>query len=470
MATKVKGGAIKEGSIPLSALSEEIKNKIESAGGSNATPDWNAKEDEEGYIKNKTHYTTQIPLSTKVDTYIEDFPKYYDPDTERYYSKQDVDILYTEEGRDYLLTIPANTLLGYEDRTDAVNIEINEVGEKFQFESHSDMGDIFIKVTKPNYGDNFRAILYTQLNERFIPETIARKSNIATINGKSITNGGNIEIESGSSVTPNWDAQEGEAGYIENRTHCVITKDISVQLVTIIDERYGYDDEPALKIDNFISGYKLVFNNGWSHADIDFHKLGNYDISFNDEYFGHLYVGDDNYDNGIAITGDFVTAYENGEIDFINSIKMQKIEQLDEKYIPDTIARKSDLENLPSGSTKSKFQLYQENGGIFFTDENVYNIFDALRNEHLDYCWDLEIRQPLESGNTYTFDDLDLTYWNFIGVVYGNRNATVYINNDDAITLYNPGELTDRYLWFESDIAQLNIDLVAKTVEFNTWE
>ena len=53
MATKVKGGAIKEGSIPLSALSEEIKNKIESAGGSSATPDWNAVEGEAGHIENK---------------------------------------------------------------------------------------------------------------------------------------------------------------------------------------------------------------------------------------------------------------------------------------------------------------------------------------------------------------------------------------------------------------------------------
>ena len=31
MATKVKGEAIKEGSIPLSALSNEVKNKIENA-------------------------------------------------------------------------------------------------------------------------------------------------------------------------------------------------------------------------------------------------------------------------------------------------------------------------------------------------------------------------------------------------------------------------------------------------------
>lgn len=53
MATKVKGDAIKEGSIPLSALSNEVKDKIENAGGG---ADWNANEGESGYIKNRTHY------------------------------------------------------------------------------------------------------------------------------------------------------------------------------------------------------------------------------------------------------------------------------------------------------------------------------------------------------------------------------------------------------------------------------
>ena len=130
----------------------------------------------------------------------------------------------------------------------------------------------------------------------------------------------------------------------------------------------------------------------------------------------------------------------------------------------------SEIKEGSSSLNKSKFQLYKENGGRFFTDENIYNIFDALKNECSEYYWDLEILVPLESGNTYTFDDLDLTYWNFIGVIYGNRSAAVMINDGDGITLFNPGEPTDEYLYFESDIAQLNVNLVTKTVEFNTWE
>lgn len=179
------------------------------------TPDWNAQVDEPGYIGNRTHYTQEIPISTSISTYIEDFPKYYNDGTEKYYSKQDVNILYTEEGDDYLLTIPANTLLGYEYKTDVVNIEIDD-GEIFKFESYSDTGDIFIKVTKPNAGNNFRVVLYKQLDERFIPNTIARKSdlstkqdklvsgvNISTINGKSLLKGGDIMIDSCYMITTN---------------------------------------------------------------------------------------------------------------------------------------------------------------------------------------------------------------------------------------------------------------------------
>ena len=53
MATKVKGEAIKEGSIPMSALSTEVKDKIENAGGG---ADWDAKEGEEGFIEHRTHF------------------------------------------------------------------------------------------------------------------------------------------------------------------------------------------------------------------------------------------------------------------------------------------------------------------------------------------------------------------------------------------------------------------------------
>ena len=72
MSTKVKGEAIKEGSIPLSALATEVKAKIENAGGG---ADWNAQGGESGYIKNKPFsFTKVIRLKELNPTY------YYDED------------------------------------------------------------------------------------------------------------------------------------------------------------------------------------------------------------------------------------------------------------------------------------------------------------------------------------------------------------------------------------------------------
>ena len=55
MITKAKGEAIKEGSIPMSALSTEVKDKIENAGAGGGGADWNAQEGEVGYIKGRSH-------------------------------------------------------------------------------------------------------------------------------------------------------------------------------------------------------------------------------------------------------------------------------------------------------------------------------------------------------------------------------------------------------------------------------
>lgn len=270
------------------------------SGGSSVTPDWNAKEGEAGYIKNRTHYTQETSISTSTITYIEDFPKYYDDETERYYSKQDVNILYTEDGNDYLLTIPAYTLLGYENNTNGVDIEINFGGEVFQFESYSDTGDIYIKVKQPNAGDNFRVVLYNQL---------------------------------------------------------------------------------------------------------------------------------------------------------------------DEKFIPDTIARKSDLENIGGG--KSKFQLYKENGGTFFTDENVYNIFDALRNESLEYYTDLIIDEILTTDRYYSFSELGINYRNLLGVIYSGKKVDIYLGQDDYAYLNTPGECKDTSMYFENEVFCMYINIIEQTLILN---
>ena len=63
MATKVKGEAIKDGSVGLNALSQEVQDKINAGGGAN----WNAQEGEPGYINNKPFGDTFIKLEWYYD-------------------------------------------------------------------------------------------------------------------------------------------------------------------------------------------------------------------------------------------------------------------------------------------------------------------------------------------------------------------------------------------------------------------
>lgn len=67
--------------------------------------------------------------------------------------------------------------------------------------------DYCLKLTTPTYGmtESFslREIFVEQLDDVYIPETIARKAEIATINGQSLTEGGDITIEGGESAADN---------------------------------------------------------------------------------------------------------------------------------------------------------------------------------------------------------------------------------------------------------------------------
>lgn len=64
-----------------------------------------------------------------------------------------------------------------------------------------DLDEYCLKLTTPTYGltesFNLMEIHVEQLDDVYIPETIARKTEIATINGQSLTEGGDITIQGG---------------------------------------------------------------------------------------------------------------------------------------------------------------------------------------------------------------------------------------------------------------------------------
>ena len=176
MSTKVKGDKIKEGSIPLSALSNEIKDKIENAGGG---ADWNAQPGEAGYIENKPFYIEQINIDKN-------------------------DIVWDEmgEGCTVQLSQLGAITIYFEDITDGIfgPLILNEQNEyRGKIYASDSSWDVYLNT------DNFVLSL-----------TDGHKvgSNIVSITQDVLK-----QIDSKYIPNSDWNAKEGEAGFIKNRTH-----------------------------------------------------------------------------------------------------------------------------------------------------------------------------------------------------------------------------------------------------------
>ena len=186
MATKVKGEAIKEGSIPMSALATEVKDKIENAGGG---ADWNAQEGEAGYIKNRTHYHCDT-VKFKYDEYV----NLYETD----YVSHDEGPIYIEDvfDRNKKYEIPTietseDGMSGY-DWSNALTIEFWDDYEEYYGEfkvGYNVDNSKVVAIYNANEADvdydsrikNMKIFNVVQIESEFIPNTIARKSDIPDI-------------------------------------------------------------------------------------------------------------------------------------------------------------------------------------------------------------------------------------------------------------------------------------------------
>lgn len=152
-------------------LSDTEKNQVKENLGI-STPDWKAQEGQAGYIKNRTHYVTEISIGTSEYTYLEDIPKRFDYESGIYYAAKEIQVQYREDDYIGIIKIPANTPLGYEGDATPFTVIGDNDGEEFTFSSHSYDGDIFFKVETPNAGTDFKVLLYTPLKENYIPDSI----------------------------------------------------------------------------------------------------------------------------------------------------------------------------------------------------------------------------------------------------------------------------------------------------------
>ena len=237
-------------------------------------------------------------------------------------------------------------------------------------------------------------------------------------------------------ATPDWNAMEGESSYIENKPFgCNIKnwKKLSDFEYSVINDnefenRYVFnigsmDSILFVKYYNYVSknsngtdgkyitniteldasnsrvSYSFnVLYNGWVCNDncIYIYNNDNYEICI--EIKSYLLSDDpSNYINILnAISNqieiwNYNYAEEDVEFDYYKDTHITKINDI---FIPDTIARKSQINKTP-------FQIYKENGGILFTNEKVYNEYQVALTEYVGF----------DGANIASYMDISPNVW-----------------------------------------------------------
>ena len=165
---------------------------------------------------------------------------------------------------------------------------------------------------------------------------------LATINGQSLVNGGkDIKIEG---ATPDWSASEGEEGFIKNRTHYAKYNDEFLRWLSPEEEDNvsfisKQPIEQIFDINDIV--YVSCSEFGQVKVDKDDVTLFKTDIEGNltTEVFGILKVRNE----GEFKTFTIFSNYEDGL-----NVSTSIYKTLDDKFIPDTIARQAEVTELSS--------------------------------------------------------------------------------------------------------------------------
>lgn len=166
---------------------------IEANAQKNVQSDWNESDtDSDTYVNNRTHYSYDIEQVTSFSIA----------------SKNQGDILVTglQDGVFYRIINDAGGKNEAFHFVEGRKVVIPSNGPTIEAVcAYED--DYCLKLTTPTYGmtESFvlKEIYVEQLYDVYIPETIARKAEIATINGQSLTEGGDITIQGGGTAVDN---------------------------------------------------------------------------------------------------------------------------------------------------------------------------------------------------------------------------------------------------------------------------
>lgn len=216
---------------------------------------------------------------------------------------------------------------------------------------------------KANSGDVYNK---TELDNRLKADFV-QKSQLATINGKSIIEGGNIVIEGGSSATPDWNASEGEEGFIKNRTHykkqrvdVIDVNDIYYiepeedENGDIIDTEYAYFYGHYFNASLEIAPQEIYFSiNGQKSEPISVIEgeiFGEVEMRIDHKQYATLYIeGHVEDQKGITLSLRVYCEYELSSLQVC--LDSTTIKKIDEKFIPDTIARVASTEKTANKVT-----------------------------------------------------------------------------------------------------------------------
>ena len=164
---------------------------VDTGNASGTAPDWNASTYKKGHIKNRTHhmqdhlchYFNGSPIKISTPSGVGYVLLTYDTDLADKFIR--IEISAAESKTHEFLDAMGMPLIF---RWDADNSTINVESFAGAVEAYGMRA--YYSSSAKSYDEYF-----VTLDDGFIPESVARKSEIATINGESITEGGNIVIE-----------------------------------------------------------------------------------------------------------------------------------------------------------------------------------------------------------------------------------------------------------------------------------
>ena len=364
-----------------------------------AKADWNQNDSSAiDYIKNRTHYKidTREFLDIQWDGDVNNCISYETfapiPEFTVEYCKVSDDIISIEDLEQCIVveTHPSETL-SYETQEHPATEGMfhngnNSVGKQgwgiivVRDETFTDgngvtltKGIYFCKFTNLITGDsygmsNFTSRLYSntltigdfelkQIDEEFIPDTIARMSDIQSIDLTPYETKENAqfkyeELNELVNIQADWNQNDETAiNYIHNRTHYELAEQTNNNI---------FNETLTFETDNTgTAGHHLYYGSAATSITFEADKL--YNIVIDGQDFGNIVcnknltltigeTGQDVYWTFSVSSGNlYVDTYDTAASHHIQIGAVEEtitVHQLDEKYIPDTIARKTDLENV----------------------------------------------------------------------------------------------------------------------------